>query len=143
MVVPEAARPPAESLDSPYAASLSKKGKNASVSSIASMKLLMRGVSPRDIFSRAPSRAPSEIGLARTSGAQGSGSSTLETIDQGASESDAETATRDVDKPGHARTDSAVVRGLVGDAIGKVTGTESGAVVVPVAPLTKSEEERA
>ena len=143
MVVPEAARPPAESLDSPYAASLSKKGKNASVSSIASMKLLMRGVSPRDIFSRAPSRAPSQIGLARTSGAQGSGSSTLETIDQGASESDAETATRDVDKPGHARTDSAVVRGLVGDAIGKVTGTESGAVVVPVAPLTKSEEERA
>ena len=144
MVVPEAARPPAESLDSPYAASLSKKGKNASVSSIASMKLLMRGVSPRDIFSRAPSRAPSEkIGLARTSGAQGSGSSALETIEQGASESDAETATRDVDKPGHSRTDSAVVRGLVGDAIGKVTGTESGAVVVPVAPLTKSEEERA
>ena len=144
MVVPEAARPPAESLDSPYAASLSKKGKNASVSSIASMKLLMRGVSPRDIFSRAPSRAPSEkIGLARTSGAQGSGSSALETIEQGASESDAEAATRDVDKPGHSRTDSAVVRGLVGDAIGKVTGTESGAVVVPVAPLTKSEEERA
>jgi hypothetical protein len=143
MVVPEAARPPAESLDSPYAASLSKKGKNASVSSIASMKLLMRGVSPRDIFSRAPSRAPSEKGLARTSGAQGSGSSALETIEQGASESDAETTTRDVDKPGHSRTDSAVVRGLVGDAIGKVTGTESGAVVVPVAPLTKSEEERA
>ena len=122
MVVPEAARPPAESLDSPYAASMSKKGKNASVSSIASMKLLMRGVSPRDIFSRAPSRAPSEkIGLARTSGAQGSGSYALETIEQGASESDAETATRDVDKPGHSRTDSAVVRGLVGDAIGKVT----------------------
>ena len=143
MVVPEAARPPAESLDSPYAASLSKKGKNASVSSIASMKLLMRGVSPRDIFSRAPSRAPSQKGLARTSGAQGSGSSALETIEQGASESDAETTTRDVDKPGHSRTDSAVVRGLVGDAIGKVTGTESGAVVVPVAPLTKSEEERA
>ena len=144
MVVPEAARPPAESLDSPYAASLSKKGKNASVSSIASMKLLMRGVSPRDIFSRAPSRAPSEkIGLARTSGAQGSGSSALETIEKGASESDAETTIRDVDKPGHSRTDSAVVRGLVGDAIGKVTGTESGAVVVPVAPLTKSEEKRA
>ena len=96
MVVPEAARPPAESLDSPYAPSKSIKGKSTSVSSIASMKLLMRGVSPKDIFSRAPSRAPSQIGLARTSGAQGSGSSALETIDQGASESDAETAARHV-----------------------------------------------
>ena len=93
MVVPEAARPPAESLDSPYAPSKSIKGKSTSVSSIASMKLLMRGVSPKDIFSRAPSRAPSQIGLALTSGAQGSGSSALETIEQGASESDAETAT--------------------------------------------------
>ena len=142
MVVPEAARPPAESLDSPYATSLSKKGKKNSVSSIASMKLLMRGVSSRDIFSRAPSRAPSEIGLARTS--QGSGSSTLETIHHGASESETETAARDVANPGHARTDSAVVRGLLGDATGKVTGTESGAVAVPVvARLTKEEEERA
>ena len=96
MVVPEAARPPAESRDSPYAPSKSTKGKNTSVSSIASMKLLMRGVSPKDIFSRAPSRASSQIGLDRTSGAQGSGSSTLETIDQGASESDAETAARHV-----------------------------------------------
>ena len=101
-------------------------------------------MSPRDIFSRAPSRAPSEIGVARTSDAQGSGSSTLDTIDQDASESNIETRAQDVANPGHVRTDSAVVRGLVGNAKGKVTGKETGVVVVrAVAPLTKSADERA
>ena len=168
MVVPEAARPPAESRDSPYAPSKSTKGKNTSVSSIASMKLLMRGVSPKDIFSRAPSRASSQIGLDRTSGAQGSGSSTLETIDQGASESDAETAARHVarltkseeeraksievllakrdagEAPSADEPSSAELRKeLVGLEAKRAAASASVGAGAAVARLTKSEEERA
>ena len=147
MVVVEAARPPSGG-DSPYAEAMSKKGKQSSVGSVASMKLLMRGVTSRDIFSRAPSRTAS-LNLRRTSGEEGSGSSamqTMETIEHSASDaSDTETVSRargssavaatNAAKGAMKRTDSSVIRGLVGDAIDKVSGTETTG-------FAKTEEQR-
>jgi len=147
MVVVEAARPPSGG-DSPYAEAMSKKGKQSSVGSVASMKLLMRGVTSRDIFSRAPSRTAS-LNLRRTSGEEGSGSSamqTMETIEHSASDaSDTETVSRargssavaatNAAKGAMPRTDSSVIRGLVGDAIDKVSGTETTG-------FAKTEEQR-
>ena len=139
MVVPAAERPPSGG-DSPYAQASSKKGKTSCVSSIASAKQLARGVSARDIFSRAPSRANSLI-LKTTSGDGGSGSSTvqqMETIEQSASDaSDTEGTRRAARAAGSGdantehgasmkRSDSSVIRGLVANAIDKVSGEDDG-----------------